>query len=252
MPNTVQSVDRALKLLKAVAEAGGKPVGVRELARQTELKVPTAHDLLRTLLANGFLAFDDDARGYRLGRAAAELGRTADPIRITADLLRPWLERLHAQLGETVTAMICERGQVMVIDGIQADRALAVVPEIGPARHPHCMATGQIVLAHQDAETQRRYAEAQPLASLGPNTPATPGELLDLLARVHKRGWAEAVNVRASGIAAVAVPVLDAADRFILGIGCSAPLSRFDAAARRTARKRLIEAADEMRRAWPA
>ncbi|HMP76096.1 MAG TPA: IclR family transcriptional regulator [Kiritimatiellia bacterium] len=241
----IQSVDRALRLLLEAGKAGGKPVGVRELARRTGLKAPTAHDLLRTLVARGFLAFDEESRGYRLGRTAMELGRGSDPLRALVEAIRPGLARLHARLGETVTVMAHDGTNVVVLDGIQADQALAVVPEIGPAKAPHRMATGLVTLAHQDEAVHRHYVGSLKRDDLGPELPRTPNELLALLALVRKRGWAEAVNVRQSGIGAVAVPVFDTAGHFLFGIGCSAPLSRFRAPARMAARRALLAAAAE-------
>jgi len=251
MLNTIQSVDRALGLLLEVAKADGKGVGVRELARRTGLKASTAHALLRTLMVRGFLAFDDESRGYRLGRTAIDLGRGLDPLRALAESIRPGLERLHARLGETVTAMAHDGASVVVLDGIQADHALAVVPGTGPAHNPHRMATGLITLAFQDKEIQRNYIRSLKPDALGPEPPRNRTDLLDLLAEVRKKGWAEAVNVRQSGIGAVAVPVFDAAGRFVFGIGCSAPLSRFRTPARRAAQKALLEAADEFGKRCP-
>ncbi|MDZ4198827.1 MAG: IclR family transcriptional regulator [Kiritimatiellia bacterium] len=243
MANTIQSVDRALNLLLEVSKAGGKAVGVRELARRTSLKAPTAHDLLRTLMARGFLAFDNESRGYRLGRTAMDLGRGSDPLRALVEAIRPGLVRLHARLGETVTVMAHDGTSVVVLDGIQADHALAVVPGIGPAQHPHRMATGLVTLAYQDKEVHRNYVGQLGPDALGPESPRNRQDLLDLLDQVRKRGWAEAVNVKQSGIGAVAVPVFNAEGRFVFGIGCSAPLSRFRTPARKAARKALLEAA---------
>ena len=248
MPNTIQSVDRALLLLLEVAKAEGQAVGVRELARRTGLKAPTAHDLLRTLMARGFLAFDDETRGYLLGRTAMDLGRGSDPLRALVEAIRPGLVRLHARLGETVTVMAFDGTSVVVLDGIQGEHALAVVPEIGPARNPHRMATGLVTLAYQNKEINRNYVASLEPRALGPESPRTSAELFDLLALVRKRGWAEAVNVRQSGIGAVAVPVFDAAGHFMFGMGCSAPLSRFRASERNAARKALLEAAAEFQK----
>ena len=72
MPNLVQSVERALMLLNQVAWHGDW-VGLRELARGTGLKVPTAQNLLKTLQAYGFLEFDERMRRYRIGLAALRL-----------------------------------------------------------------------------------------------------------------------------------------------------------------------------------
>ena len=72
----VQSVLRALDLLRAIAEA---PSGLRlgDMAEATGLGKTTAHNLVRTLCARGFLARDASGR-YVMGDAVyemAQLGR---------------------------------------------------------------------------------------------------------------------------------------------------------------------------------
>ena len=49
-PTTIQSVDRAAAILKALAGGSGR-LGVSELAGKLGLARPTVHGLLQTLLA---------------------------------------------------------------------------------------------------------------------------------------------------------------------------------------------------------
>jgi IclR family acetate operon transcriptional repressor len=74
-PGAVQSVDRAVDLLEALAHADG-PVGVGELAAVTGLPQGTAHRLLRTLQNRGYVR-NDTSRKYSLGGAAFLLGDAA-------------------------------------------------------------------------------------------------------------------------------------------------------------------------------
>ena len=75
MPNSdmVQSVLKALDILRAATEA---PNGVRlnELAEAMDLKKSTAHNLIRTLCARGFLV-KDSANRFLPGVAIQELAR---------------------------------------------------------------------------------------------------------------------------------------------------------------------------------
>ncbi len=95
-PESVQSVDRAVDLLEALAGFEG-PVGVGELAAATGLPQGTAHRLLRSLQARGYVR-NDTSRKYALGAAAFLLGdaaqrslaRSARP-RLGAGSSRFWL-----------------------------------------------------------------------------------------------------------------------------------------------------------------
>lgn len=63
-PTGPQSVDRALAILDAVADASG-PVGAKALARRLECSLSTAYHLLAPLTERGYLV--RTARGYALG-----------------------------------------------------------------------------------------------------------------------------------------------------------------------------------------
>ncbi|WP_433138742.1 helix-turn-helix domain-containing protein [Actinomadura nitritigenes] len=62
-PTLIQSVQRALRLLEAVADEPGAPA--KKLARVTGLPLPTAYHLLRTLAHENYLR--TERGGWHLG-----------------------------------------------------------------------------------------------------------------------------------------------------------------------------------------
>ena len=72
---TIQSVDRAARILKILA-GGPRRLGVTELAQRLELPAPTVHGLLQTLQANGFVEQDRDSGKYQLGAGLLQLGNS--------------------------------------------------------------------------------------------------------------------------------------------------------------------------------
>src|ERR1044071_5717297 len=70
---TIQSVDRAARILKALA-GGPRRLGVSQLAEQLVRSRPTVHALLQTLLAHGFVEQDRDSDKYQLGPGLLHLG----------------------------------------------------------------------------------------------------------------------------------------------------------------------------------
>ena len=63
---TIQSVDRAARILKALA-AGSPRLGVSELAERLGLAKTTVHGLLRTLERQDLVEQDPETGKYRLG-----------------------------------------------------------------------------------------------------------------------------------------------------------------------------------------
>ena len=78
MPNSelVQSVLRALDMLSAVA-ASSNGLRLNDVAQATGVKVTTAHNLLRTLAARGYV-YKDANGSYFLGSAVYELAQKND------------------------------------------------------------------------------------------------------------------------------------------------------------------------------
>lgn len=71
----VQSVNKALDVLEALADAGGE-LPLSDLAVETGIPMATLHRLSRTLLERGYVRQLDD-RSYALGSALVPLGEQA-------------------------------------------------------------------------------------------------------------------------------------------------------------------------------
>jgi DNA-binding IclR family transcriptional regulator len=241
----VQSVEKALRLLQAL-DRHGSWIGVRELSRQLELSPPVAHSLLKTLQAASFVEANPASRQYRLGLAAVRLGAGFDPQQQMRRFARPYIETLAEKSDETIVVLAWQHEQAVVVDWIQAGHTLAVTHHHGVVDHPIVFASGRVLLAHQDHDTQLRHARAEDYAKLAPNAPRDADEALALLAQVAADGCAVTENVGNSGVVAVGAPVFEATGRLLFAIGCSAPLTRIDPPRLAHLRERLLEISSEM------
>ncbi len=240
----IQAVDKALRLLNAVS-ATGDWIGVRELARLTGLKPPTAQQLLKTLQARGYLTFEPATRRYRIGLGAAALARSCDlPGRLGA-LAAPHVQALHAAFGETSVALIVDRSTFLCPCACACTQELATaLPSPADLAHPHIMACGLALLAWQDEPFLKAYLQAQRLAG------RQAAALTTRLAAVCQAGYAELVDDRHSGVVAYGAPVLDAAGRPLLALGFSMPLARFTTTLGRRVLRRVLAEAEAMSRSF--
>lgn len=242
---TVQSVEKALRVLQAL-DRHGSWIGVRELSRQLEFSPPATHALLKTLQAASFVEANPASRQYRLGLAAVRLGAGSDPQQQMRRFARPYIETLAEKSDETIVVLAWQHEQAVVVDWIQAGHTLAVTHHHGLVEHPIVFASGRVLLAHQDRDTQLRYLRGEDLAKLAPNAPRTTEEALAVLARIVADGIAVTENVGNSGVVAVGAPVFEATGRLLFAVGCSAPLTRIDAPRLAHLRDRVREIAAEM------
>src|SRR2546430_15149012 len=96
---TIQAVDRAAALLKAVARSR-HPLTVGELAAATGLNRSTAWRLLATLDQHGLVERDPVTQRYSVGYAIVQLAAAGDYDALVRRA-RPVLARLAADTGET-------------------------------------------------------------------------------------------------------------------------------------------------------
>ncbi len=221
-PGAVQSVDRALDLLEALARSGG-PVGVGELAALTGLPQGTAHRLLRSLRARGYVRHDV-ARKYSLGAAAFRLGDAAQ--RSLAHSARPYLATLVDYAGETANLSVLEGDDVVYVAQVPSPHTLRMFAEVGRHVPAHSTASGKVLLAALPAEQAVALVRRAGLPALTPNTLTEPAALLEELDLVRDRGWAVDEGEHELGVRCVAVPVGRGAD-VLAALSLSGPGERF-------------------------
>ncbi|MGH3907160.1 MAG: IclR family transcriptional regulator [Pseudonocardiaceae bacterium] len=200
-------LDKAMTVLRAVADS---PCGLAELCIRTGLPRATAHRLAVGLETHRLLRRGGDGR-WRPGPALHELGNGAlDPLLDAAATVLP---RLRDLTGESV--------QLYRRDGLIRVCVAAAEPPSGlrdtvpvGARLPMTAGSGAKVLAAwADPATQR--------AVLGE---AVFGERI--LIEVRRRGWAQSVAERESGVASVSAPVRDTSGTVVAAVSVSGPVER--------------------------
>jgi IclR family transcriptional regulator, acetate operon repressor len=201
----VQSVERALELLEALAETG-EAKGVSELARATGLPVATIHRLLATMVSRGYVRQDSGSHKYTLGSHLIRLGDAA--ARDFGQFARPYLAELMEASGETANLAMLEDGHVAYVAQVASrHHRVRMFTEVGRRVHPHTSGVGKVVLAFRPrAEVEALLART----GLPPRTPRTitdPARFLAELDKVASQGYAIDSGEEEVGVRCLAVPV---------------------------------------------
>ena len=167
-----QSVQRATTLLRLVATHGLEGVRLLDVANESGLTRPTAHRLLKQLCAEGLLT-QGGGRRYLLGPLLYELGLAApSPIR-RIDRMRPRLQSLAMQTGDTAYLVLRSGDEAVCLhleEGSFPIRARTF--EVGARRPLGMGAAGLALLAalpRQDAlATMERNTESLSRQGLTP------------------------------------------------------------------------------------
>lgn len=200
-------LDKAVQVLRATTAA---PSGLAELCATTGLPRATAHRLAVGLEVHGLLARDDDGR-WRPGPLLAVLAAGSPDLLVTA--ANEVLPGLRDRTGESV--------QVYRRDGLFRVCVAVAEPAAGlrdtvplGSRLPMTAGSGaQVLTAWADPATaqailaQASYSERS-------------------IAEVRRRGWAQSVAERESGVASVSVPVHAADGQVVAAVSVSGPVER--------------------------
>jgi DNA-binding IclR family transcriptional regulator len=227
----IESVDNALRLLFLIGEQ--RTLRLTDASHYLEVASSTAHRLLAMLVYRGFIKQDPVTRAYEAGPS---LDRIATSVLRRLDIreqARPVLERLNADVGETVHLGRLEGNAVHFIDSIESQRAVRVGSRLGRFMPAHCTSTGKSLLARlEDTELRLLYPDEK-LEQLTPRSIGTFPALMAELAKVRKNGFATSIEESEDGVTSTAV-ALDVRTSLPMAVNVSAPTSRTTAAVRKT------------------
>lgn len=199
-PTLIGSVQRALRLLEAVA-ASEEVVPAKKLSRMVGLPLPTTYHLLRTLVHEGYLR--KLAGGYVLGPAART--SQASPMHSLLPSIRPVLRSLRDEIHGATYLSVFDEGEIRLVDIADGSDAPCVDLWVGVHDSGHATAFGKAILAGLDADQRREYIWRHDLYDLTPNTITNRRQLEQRLEQ-DARIWSESEEYLL-GTSCVAAPI---------------------------------------------
>jgi IclR family transcriptional regulator, acetate operon repressor len=227
----IQSVHNACRLLETIARM--QPVGVSDLARTIGIDKSAAHRLAITLHAARWLDRADDGR-WSIAPTLISMIRESGTMSLVASV-RPLLEAVRDQTGETAMLVVPETGRLMIADLVESRQNLRVSAIVGsemPARRSSAL---RALAAHLPSDELTAWRQIDP-------------ELTDsALEEIRERGWAFQDGEVIAGTGAVGATLCRADGVPVALLVLCAPSSRFN-------RERLRELGDVVVRlaaTWP-
>ena len=221
----VQSVVRALRLMDALGEGRGE-IGIGELSKRVGLHVSTVHRLLATLVQQGYCRQNPETGRYALG---AKLFHLAEAYLGQLDLrhvVRPVLEQLCQQTGETANLVILDRQEALYLDKVESPQSLRIFSRIGRRAPLHSTAVGKVLLAYRSEPQVEALLGTGPLERLTKRTMTSMSQLKRELEAVRHQGYALDREECEEGACCIAVPILNARGAAEAALGVSAPVTR--------------------------
>jgi DNA-binding IclR family transcriptional regulator len=189
----------------------------------------TAHRLFAVLQAHGFAYQDPASRAYGAGSGLLRLGLAAVKNLELRKVARPEIERLAAELGETVHLITREGAHTFVLDSVESTEAVRVSSRIGGSMPANTTAAGKVLLSQLDAEQVESVMGPEPLPARTANSITKHAALARELRKIRERGYSTNDAENEPDIAAVSVAIPAVRGVQAAAISVAAPAMRVNA-----------------------
>ncbi len=233
---------RAFAVLDALAAADG-PAALADLALQVGLPKPTVHRLLAQLESAGVVMREPQGKRFTVGTRLSRLALQVLANSTQRGARHATLRALVDDLGETCNLTMLDGDEVVYLDRVDTASQLRVSLQPGSRVPLHCSASGKLLAALLPAAQRTRLLEHATLAPFTAKTITTREALEAELARTRRDRVGTDDEEYITGLACVAVPVLNAGGRAIAAIAMQAPVARMPLARALGHVPRLREAA---------
>ena len=223
--HSIQSVDRAVSLLEAIAEAGGECT-LTQLSHRTQLNISTCHHLLSTLVHRGYVAKVPVRRSYALGARILYLSnaclRQVDlPARAA-----PFIEKINERTGETVHLAVLQGDAMMKVAKRESRHPVRVdTGTLGKTDAAHATASGKAMLAWLPEDDMHRVL-AHGLTRFTPKTICEWPNLIEALRHVRRNGYAIDDEEYQPGVICIGAAIRDHNGAVVGAISASTPTMR--------------------------
>ena len=246
MPGEREPAARAIDMLIWLADHTADTWGVRQVARELNTSPSTIYRIFQIFESRDLVTKNEDGKytpGLELFRICQVFSQRLSPVKIA----QPHLERLAAACGETVllAAYGARRGQMIVIDIIDAPHPLRWVVHRDQWNAIHSGATGLAILAFLPEE-ERRALYQKDLERFTERTIVTAADLEAEVARIRARGYAYSRGQRSKGAVGFGAPLFDAAGDVFGDVCITIPEGRFDPAQEPKLGRLLVAAAADI------
>lgn len=227
-PGHAQALSRGLAILEALAatDAGAT---LTTLASTLDLPAPTAHRLLATLEAAGFVRTGPNGE-WQVGVHAFRAGVAFLAHRDLAVEAYSHLRELMDRGGETANLAVIEGSEVVFVEQVQCRELMRMSVKLGARAPLHASGVGKAMLASLDDRELTALIGRRALTRFTPRTFTTLDALAADLASARRRGFTIDDEEHAAGLRCVAAAVHDEHGQPWAAVSLAGPVTRMSEA----------------------
>jgi DNA-binding IclR family transcriptional regulator len=244
----VKSADRVLDLFELLS-GWGHEMSHNEIATALGIPKSSLTQLLKNLVARGYVDFSSVSNGYRMGEAFSRLAQRISQTRTLLTLAAPILEEMTQQTEEASTLNQLRGDQTEVIATVSSPLRLVVshmqVGDVGPL---YALSGGKAILAGMPDAMIEDYLNRVVFEPITAKTISTTAQLRREIAQVRKEGVAYSIEEFTSGISGIGVAILSDSGFPIGSLTLAIPSVRFSRESKERGTRVLKSAAERIHR----
>jgi IclR family transcriptional regulator, acetate operon repressor len=221
----VQSVDRALSIIEALAE-DDEGYRLTDLAIRTGLSSSTVHRLLTTLEKRRFVQFDRDESTWHIGAQSFAVGSTFVRRRNFVAQALPYLRKLRDQTRETANLAVVDDGAMVVLTRVESREIMRSVTKIGGRVPMVASGLGKALLATYSEQDVFAIIQRDGMPRLTSKSIVRAGELCKSLHDIRRQGYSVDDEEALIGMRCVSAVVYDDRSEPLAAISVSGKASR--------------------------
>jgi IclR family transcriptional regulator, acetate operon repressor len=221
--NTVQSLDRALVILRALSDGPG--MTLTELAQASDQSAPTVYRVLTTFQGHGMVELEAEGQRWHIGAGAYRVGSSFLRRTKIAERARAPMQALMRESGETANLGVESMDEVLFLTQVETHEAIRAFFPPGTKSPMHVSGIGKALLAwYPQARVDQIIARGLP--GFTPASLTRPEALRADLDQIRARGFAIDNQERAEGMRCIAAPIFNAYGEPVAGLSISGPVFR--------------------------
>jgi IclR family acetate operon transcriptional repressor len=218
---------RALAVIDIISKRAPETLGVSTIARELALPKAVAHRILKELVSDGFLSFDERTKQYRLGPGALAVGLAALRSLDVPEIARRHLVELVRATGETATLSVRQGWSRVYIDQVLSPHEIRMSVSLGTSHPLHSGSSSKAILAALPDVEVEEYLAHHHLEKVTDVTITSEPLLREEIAAIRRRGYAVSMGERQPGAGSVAAPILISSGQVFGSISLCGPQDRF-------------------------
>lgn len=225
-PAAVKSASRVLDLFELLAR-WDRAVSHADLAEGLGIPKSSLTQLLKDLVARGYVAFHAPGKGYRLGPAFADLARRTAGETDLIGCAEPFLREITERTGESSALNRLKGWQAEVVATVSGPHRLVTHMRLGDLAPLYATSGGKVILANLPEAELEEYLAATTFEPITPNTLTSAEELRRQIATVRRDGIAFSFEEFTPGIVGIAAPILAASGYPLGSLNVAMPSVRY-------------------------